>query len=265
MRLFFTKRFMAAAVCAAALTSIIPAVPVYAGTRTQQSSNSRNEKMRKAAEQVQKAFEKKDLNKLADLCSYPVVVSFKSGELAELKSKEEFMALGSQTIFTQKMTDAIASTNVAKLTDGEQAGTMMGGDYGLTLYKVKGKWKINNFYLDAGSTVNSNSVNISDMKEMAEQIQKTFPYKSLETLSKMCNYPIIITNSNGKMTEIKSAEQLIALGEDKVFTEKLSKEIDNTDITRLEEVGSAGVMMGGDSGLNMYKFNGYWKINQIYQ
>ncbi|MFR6334290.1 MAG: hypothetical protein ACLUOI_39650 [Eisenbergiella sp.] len=49
------------------------------------------------------------------------------------------------------------------------------------------------------------------------------------------------------MTEIKSAEQLIALGEDKVFTEKLSKEIDNTDITRLEEVGSAGVMMGGDS------------------
>ena len=39
--------------------------------------------MRKAAEQVQKAFEKKDLNKLADLCSYPVVVSFKSGELAE--------------------------------------------------------------------------------------------------------------------------------------------------------------------------------------
>ena len=99
--------------------------------------------MRKAAEQVQKAFEKKDLNKLADLCSYPVVVSFKSGELAELKSKEEFMALGSQTIFTQKMTDAIASTNVAKLTDGEQAGTMMGGDYGLTLYKVKGKWKIN--------------------------------------------------------------------------------------------------------------------------
>lgn len=50
-----------------------------------------------------------------------------------------------------------------------------------------------------------------------------------------------------------------------MFTEKLSKEIDNTDITRLEEVGSAGVMMGGDSGLNMYKFNGYWKINQIYQ
>lgn len=49
MRLFFTKRFMAAAVCAAALTSIIPAVPVYAGARTQQSSNSRNEKMRKAA------------------------------------------------------------------------------------------------------------------------------------------------------------------------------------------------------------------------
>lgn len=28
-----------------------------------------------------------------------------------------------------------------------------------------------------------------------------------------------------------------------MFTEKLSKEIDNTDITRLEEVGSAGVMI----------------------
>ena len=57
--------------------------------------------MRKAAEQVQKAFEKKDLNKLADLCSYPVVVSFKSGEMAELNSKDEFMDLCCQTIFTQ--------------------------------------------------------------------------------------------------------------------------------------------------------------------
>lgn len=53
-----------------------------------------------------------------------------------------------RTIFTQKMTDAIASTNVAKLTDGRAGRYNDGGDYGLTLYKVKGKWKINNFYLD---------------------------------------------------------------------------------------------------------------------
>jgi len=265
MKLFMTKKIMAAAVCAVALTSAVPAVPAYAAPRTHQSRRSMDEKMLKVAEEVQKAFEKKDLNKLADLCNYPLAVSFKSGELMELKNKAEFKALGSQVVFTQKMTDAIAATNVAKLTDGKEAGVQMGGDYGLALFNIQGKWRINSLYLDGASNVNSNAVNISNMKEMGEQIQKTFYYKDLETLSKMCNYPVVINFSNGKMKEIQSPDQLMALKEDKVFTDKLSKAIDKTDITRLEEVGSAGVMMGGDSGLNMFKFNGYWKINQIYQ
>lgn len=28
---------------------------------------------------------------------------------------------------------------------------------------------------------------------------------------------------------------------------------------------NVAVMMGGDSGINLRKVNGYWKINQIYQ
>ncbi len=48
MRLFFTKKDLWQQQFAPPhSTSIIPAVPVYAGTRTQQSSNSRNEKNEK--------------------------------------------------------------------------------------------------------------------------------------------------------------------------------------------------------------------------
>jgi len=36
-------------------------------------------------------------------------------------------------------------------------------------------------------------------------------------------------------------------------------------VDKLTNVGDAGVQMGGDSGLSMYRFNGVWKINNIYQ
>ena len=37
------------------------------------------------------------------------------------------------------------------------------------------------------------------------------------------------------------------------------------DTIRLLRECDAGVQMGGDSGLSMYRFNGVWKINNIYQ
>lgn len=143
-----TKRFTAVMMCALAVSSAVPAVPTYARNRTYASgSHSSNEKrMRDVAEQVQKAFDKQDLDKLADLCSYPVVISFAGGTGMEVQNKQEFIALGQGTIFTQAMRDAIASVNVARLQDGDHAGAQMGGDSGLNLYKFNGYWKINQIY-----------------------------------------------------------------------------------------------------------------------
>lgn len=267
MRLKTAKTAAAMMMCALTITSIVPAIPAYAKSRTYVSSShsSDENRMREAAGAVQKAFDKQDLNKLAGLCAYPLSVSFSDGTLLTIKNQSEFKALGQDTIFSRKMRDAIASANVAKLTDGGQAGVQMGGDNGLALYKVHGKWKVNNIYLDSAQGGSGEAVNITSLPEMAQQIQKTFSYQDLDTLSRMCNYPLVLTHENGKSADIKTPQQLIALGAKKVFTDKLLKAIDKVDVNKLKEVGDSGVQMGGDSGLNMYQFNGYWKINQIYQ
>lgn len=91
--------------------------------------------MRKAAEQVQKAFEKgfKQTGRSVQLSGGRL---FKSGELAELKSKEEFMALGPRPSSPED--DGCDRLYQCGEADGRRAGRlMMGGDYGLTLYKVK--------------------------------------------------------------------------------------------------------------------------------
>lgn len=271
MRFKIVKKSAAVMMCALAISSVVPALPAYARTRahTSGSQSSSERKMKDVAGQVQRAFEKQDMNELAKLCSYPLTISFAGGNLMDVNNKQEFLNLGNGTVFTQAMTDAIAAVNVAKLTDGGQAGTQIGGDFGLTLYKIKGKWKVNNFYLDATCVQSSQQatdpVNISNLSEMGEQIQKTFSYGDLETLSRMCNYPVMMSFADGTNQEIQTPAQLIALGESRVFTDKLLKAIDQVDVSKIQEVGDAGVQMGGDSGLNMYKFNGYWKINQIYQ
>lgn len=108
-------------------------------------------------------------------------------------------------------------------------------------------------------------VNETNLAQMAEWIQKSFSYRDLDTLSRMCNYPMVMSFADGTNLDIQTPAQLVALGEDRVFTEKLLNAIDQTDVSRLQAVGNAGAQMGGDSGLNLYKFNGYWKINQIYQ
>lgn len=279
MRLNMTKRHTVIMLCALAMATTVPAIPAFAngnipvkgqaiakgtayGARSQSSDES---KMRDAAAHVQEAFDKQDLNKLAGLCTYPLTVSYKNGDLVEVKNKQGFLALGSEIIFSRAMRNAVASTNVAKLVSVGKAGAQIGDDCGLSLYKVGGKWKAGYFYLDAAGSSDQQAVDISSLSEMAEQIQKTFSYKSLDTLAMMCNYPMVMTYANGTSQEIQTPDQLKALGEDKVFTDKLSKAIDKAEVSKLKEVGNAGVQMGGDSGLNMYRFNGYWKINQIYQ
>ena len=267
MKLNKVKKYAAVAMCALAMVNAVPAVPAYAARKNHAAASVGKDtaKMQDIAEKVQNAFKKQDLGKVAELCAYPVVISYADGEVEEIPDKAGFMALGNSTVFTQKLLDAIESTNIAKLSSTGNGGVQMGGDYGLALYKINGKWKINNFILDSSKNAESSSFNIKDAARMAELIQKTFSYRDLESLSKMCNYPVIITYADGSSAEYSTPQQLIKLGEDKVFTKKLSTAIDQTDIKKLQEIGNSGIQMGNSSGLNMYKFNGCWKINQIYQ
>ena len=249
------RRFAVICMCAVAIAGAVPSVPAFAATgnvvmaaksRTKQSQSG----LQDTAQAVQIAFQNKDMEKLAGLCNFPLTIVYGDGSLVEIKDKAAFKKLDSGLIFSSKMQDAIASTNAAKLKAEGNAGAQMGGDNGLNLYKFKKKWKVNSIYLD---TAAGDGLAIKDMKEAAVTIQKTFSYKDMDTMAKLCNYPLTIV------------QELVAMGEDKLFTEKLRDAIDRTDVDKLTNVGDAGVQMGGDSGLSMYRFNGVWKINNIYQ
>lgn len=254
---------------ALSLAAAVPAIPAYASSphtvtaHSERRHRGSSHKMEDAAKAVQKAFDKKDLDALARVSNFPLEISFTDGEMVTIKDKKALTDFGSDRIFTKTLCDAIASTNLAKLKEVGDAGVQMGDDNGLNLYKFKGKWKVNSIYTDLSSK--DDTINSTDLGETAINIQKCFSYRDLETLSKFCNYPLVIIKEDGTLLDIKDAKAFLALGENKVFTGKLSEAIDKVDSSKLAAVGDAGVQMGGDSGLTLYSFNGMWKINNIYQ
>lgn len=72
------------------------------------------------AGQIQAAVEAKDMDALADLCSYPLAVN---GEVVE--SKEALLALGSDVIFTEERCAVIEAVDVTALEE-TMAGVIMG-------------------------------------------------------------------------------------------------------------------------------------------
>ncbi len=72
------------------------------------------------AGQIQTAAAEKDLEALADLCSYPLAVN---GEVVE--NKEDFLALGADEIFTEERCEVIEAVDVSTLEE-TMAGIIMG-------------------------------------------------------------------------------------------------------------------------------------------
>lgn len=72
------------------------------------------------AEMIQSAVADKDMEALADLCSYPLAVN---GEVVE--NRDAFIALGSDVIFTEERCAVIADTDVSALEE-TMAGVIMG-------------------------------------------------------------------------------------------------------------------------------------------
>lgn len=263
------KKYAIFAVCTLALVNTVPMIPAYASTpaytaaRPAKKQPSSQKKIETAAAAVQKAFHTKNLKALSELCNYPLVFSYGSGEVIEIKNKTDLQAMGNDQIFTKKLCEAIESTNIAKLAQVGNSGVQMGQDMGLNLYQTDGNWKVNSIYSDLKS--HSETLDYTNLQEAAVTIQKCFSYHDLETLSKLCNYPVTVVYRDGTVTELKDAKAFIAQGEDKFFTSALLTNIDHTDVSKLKPVGTAGAQMGGNSGLALYSFNGYWKINNIYQ
>lgn len=72
------------------------------------------------AQQIQEAVAGKDLEALADLCSYPLAVN---GEVVE--NRDAFLALGADTVFTEERCAVIAAVDAQTLEE-TMAGVIMG-------------------------------------------------------------------------------------------------------------------------------------------
>ena len=72
------------------------------------------------AEKIQNAAANKDMEALADLCSYPLAVN---GEVIE--NRDDFLALGADVIFTEERCAVVADTDIAALEE-TMAGIIMG-------------------------------------------------------------------------------------------------------------------------------------------
>ena len=66
------------------------------------------------AEQIQAAMANRDLEALADLAAYPLYVGFAEGG-ESVESREDFLALGAERIFSEEMLSEIAGADTEGL------------------------------------------------------------------------------------------------------------------------------------------------------
>lgn len=112
-------------------------------SETEEENASETESGRAAAFalKIKKAVASSDLEGFADLCGYPVYISLESGDGRELESRDDLIALGSDTLFTQKMKDTIAAVQESQL-DSYGAGVMMGENGAVVFNDVNGTMMI---------------------------------------------------------------------------------------------------------------------------
>lgn len=89
------------------------------------------------SQEVQEAVAAKDMEWLADLCDYPVVVSLNSGESSEIEDHDAFVALGVENVFTDEFLAEIAAVNIEELEQAE-AGVIMGEESSIIFNNVDG-------------------------------------------------------------------------------------------------------------------------------
>ena len=117
--------------------------PSEQSIETEEENASETESGRAAAFalKIKKAVATADLEGFADLCGYPVYISLESGDGRELETRDDLIALGSETLFTQKMKDTIAAVQESQL-DTYGAGVMMGENGAVVFNDVNGTMMI---------------------------------------------------------------------------------------------------------------------------
>lgn len=112
-----------------------------AGAESETAEDLTAEQIKSFAEEIQAAVAAQDIGWLADLSAYPVYVSLEVGEGSEIQNVEEFMALGEDKLFTEKLMEQIADVKPEEL-EVFGAGVIMGEEVNITFNNVDGEPKI---------------------------------------------------------------------------------------------------------------------------
>lgn len=104
----------------------------------------------------------------------------------------------------------------------------------------------------------------SGLQDTAQAVQIAFQNKDMEKLAGLCNFPLTIVYGDGSLVEIKDKAAFKKLDSGLIFSSKMQDAIASTNAAKLKAEGNAGAQMGGDNGLNLYKFKKKWKVNSIY-
>ncbi len=246
--------------CTLVFSVSAPAMSVYARPRKNVRTNyvADETAMRDTAGKVQKAFDEKNIDELSNLCAYPLAFVDQNGNSKWIQGKKELKALGTEQIFTEEMREVVGSANAAKIQPDKKGALKLGEDGGVVLKRVKKKWKVTKIEVKGSAETGE-----KNMVQAAEQFQRTFYYRDLETLSKQCSYPVKIYFTDGTVQDIQSAGKLVELGENKVFTDDLVNQVNEVNAGTLTE--GEKIQVGGISSFWMEKTNGVWKINMIVQ
>ena len=88
------------------------------------------------ARQIQAAVAEKDLEKLADLTAFPVYVGF-PGDSGSVDSREEFIALGADKIFTPELTASVAAADPDSLSPSMAGFVLSDGSTANIIFSVR--------------------------------------------------------------------------------------------------------------------------------
>lgn len=88
------------------------------------------------ARQIQAAIAEKDLEKLADLTAFPVYVGF-PGDSGSVDSREEFIALGADKIFTPELTASVAAADPDSLSPSMAGFVLSDGSTANIIFSVR--------------------------------------------------------------------------------------------------------------------------------
>lgn len=88
------------------------------------------------AEQIKAAVASKDIEALADLAAYPLYVGFSEGS-EDVRSKDEFIALGADRVFTDALLSSIAAADTSALSPSMAGFALSDGDTANIIFGVR--------------------------------------------------------------------------------------------------------------------------------